>query len=100
MQSAYRRHSLVLFAAVTSALAILSGGTARGEIFVLANDGQVQGEEIKVAGTPANQIVIRTASGASLRSIKARSSKSFRRLRRNWNTSGFGPRMPTPLTTR
>jgi len=73
MQRALWRHSafcargsLVSLVAFASALAILSDGTARGEIFVLASDGQVQGEEIKVAGTPANQIVIRTVSGAQL----------------------------------
>ena len=41
-------------------------GVARAEIFILANDGQVQGEELKVPGTPANQTVIRTASGGQL----------------------------------
>lgn len=44
----------------------LSVGIARAEIFILNNDGQVQGEEIKVPGTPANQTVIRTSSGGQV----------------------------------
>jgi hypothetical protein len=40
--------------------------TVRAEIFVLTNDGQVQGEEIKVPGTPASQTVIRTISGGQI----------------------------------
>ncbi len=48
------------------AASILSAGVARAEIFILANDGQVQGEELKLPGTPPNQTVIRTASGGQV----------------------------------
>jgi hypothetical protein len=45
---------------------ILFAGAARAEIFILTNDGKVQGEELKVPGTPPSQTVIRTASGGQL----------------------------------
>jgi hypothetical protein len=61
------RGSSVAFVAIACvAMMALSAGAARAEIFILANDGQVQGEELKVTGTPANQTVIRTASGGQL----------------------------------
>jgi hypothetical protein len=59
--------SLLAATVVCCAVIILiAARTARAEIFILNNDGQVQGEEIKVDGTPANQTVIRTAAGGQI----------------------------------
>ncbi len=62
-----RRGSRVAcFAFAACLCALIFSAAARADVFLLNNDGQLQGEEIKVPGTPSNQTVIRTAGGGQI----------------------------------
>ena len=55
-----------LFIASIVAALIAAAHSARGEIFVLTSDGQVQGEIVNSANTPKDKTVIRTPSGGEV----------------------------------